>query len=258
MDISSIVHYLGTLLGRPLTTDTALRLSSAPRARFKVWLHGQGVKRNDKLLAGEFTIAQLITGETAAPVAPASVTAPGSAFANEHSGIPSSALSLGVDMQSVDELMAGVNRSDFKADPTLAGIFTARELSYAQSCADPAETLTGLFAAKEAIRKCLGGPPISADAFQAIEILPDEHGRPTTGGHAISISHSGGFAVAIACRNTSMQAKALSSSPPTRVAIETARHINSAKRRIGIPMLIVVVALILIYAYTYTKALSGR
>lgn len=110
-------------------------------------------------------------------------------------------LDVGIDIQAIDELMAGVaNRDDFKGDPELLRLFTMRELSYAQSRPGPSETLAGLFAAKEAMRKCLGGASIDAEAFRALEVLPDEYGRPVAAGFSLSISHSGNFAIAVANR----------------------------------------------------------
>ena len=74
------------------------------------------------------------------------------------------------------------------------------------------ETAAGLFAAKEAVSKALG-TGFRGFGFQDIEVIPDAMGRPVcglTGGALarlramgglrvwVSISHSGGFAMAVA------------------------------------------------------------
>lgn len=199
MDQSSVTDYLSKLLNRPIGPDASLRLTSAQRARLNAWLHGQGLPRDDKLLAGEFTVAQLQAGNRERVAAPGPQATP---FATLQSGEASSSqnhgLSIGIDIQSVEELLASSNRNDFKADAELNQLFTMKELSYAQSKSNPDETLAGLFAAKEAVRKCMNVTELSADAFRAIEVLPNENGRPCTAGFELSISHSGGLAVAVA------------------------------------------------------------
>lgn len=192
-------EFLGTLLNRQLTASTLLRLSSAQRARFNAWLHERGVEVQDQRLSGEFTIAELVgdgSANTATAPTPALLS-----LAPTTSIMAGSTLEVGLDIQSVAELTAGINMLDLKADGQMTRMFTARELSYAQAKPYPGETITGLFAAKEAIRKCLGGPAWTPEEFRAIEVLPDEDGRPMFAGFSISISHSAGIAAAIACRS---------------------------------------------------------
>lgn len=192
IDAAAAADYLGKLLNRPVTADTTLRLSSAQRARFNGWLHNQGMVADAARLAGEFTLTALLSGAGSAVAAAGA--APPSAVSSSTAG------ALGIDIQSISELMAGKRGNDFKADAELLRLFTLQELSYAQARPHPGETLAGLFAAKEAIRKCIGGPTLSTEAFRALEVLPDDSGRPVAAGYDISISHSGDFAVAVACR----------------------------------------------------------
>jgi phosphopantetheine--protein transferase-like protein len=103
---------------------------------------------------------------------------------------------IGIDIQSVAELIKPESRNDLKGDVELCAIFTLRELSYAEAKADPAQTLAGIFAAKEAARKA--DPLLLRRALTDIEILPDADGAPRLPGFAISISHSSGIAIAIA------------------------------------------------------------
>ncbi len=93
-------------------------------------------------------------------------------------------------------------------------IFTAREREYCLARPDPYLHFAGRFAAKEACLKALGagmaGMGIDA-ALAEIEVVPDRSGKPVLAlsgwtekmskkkkieQHTISISHSGGFAVA--------------------------------------------------------------
>lgn len=91
-------------------------------------------------------------------------------------------------------------------------ILSSREKEYCRGKADPAPTLAGRFAAKEAILKCLGCG-LKGLSWQDLEILPDEMGAPQAffsgklqGVLAekgiktvkISISHSRDYAMAVA------------------------------------------------------------
>jgi phosphopantetheine--protein transferase-like protein len=202
MAINDAAEYLGKLLNRPVAADTPLRLTSAQRARFNAWLQSSGLVVSNPELTGQFTLAALLTGApgVARPAAETTGTRSESA----------SALSLGIDMQSISELTATIRNGDLKADPELVRLFTLQELSYAQARPKPHETLAGLFAAKEAMRKCRSEPQLSAEEFRALEVLPDLSGRPTAAGYQISISHSGDYAVAVALR-----AKLPAITPPT-------------------------------------------
>ena len=100
---------------------------------------------------------------------------------------------IGVDIQCISEFLKDKN-SFSKLDEDLFGIFTKRELSYAESKEDPKETLTGIFAAKEAIYK---SQRIEIRNWNEIEIK-HEKGIPSFKNYSISISHSGNFAIAIA------------------------------------------------------------
>ena len=194
---NTVEEFLTRLLNRPLTLATPLHLSSAQRARFNAWLHERGIQVQDQRLSGAFTITELIGDLAGAAALAPAATSPRPATAASVT-LP---IAVGLDIQSVTELTDGINLLDLKGDTQMTRLFTARELSYAQARPFPAETVAGLFAAKEAIRKCQGGPPWTPEQFRAIEVLPDEDGRPTFPGFAVSISHSGGIAAAVACRS---------------------------------------------------------
>jgi phosphopantetheine--protein transferase-like protein len=195
MDTTAAAQFLGNLINQPVEVSTTLRLSSAQRARFLAWLHAQGQSLPDAAIKGAFSLAGLAGQSVTSPV-PLAPTTSTSNFSNN----PSAPAAVGIDIQSVSELTARVNVSDLKADTSLTALFTARELSYAQARQQPLETLAGLWAAKEAMRKCLGGPDLPLEQLRSMEVLPDEHGRPVSAGFSLSISHSAGLAVAVAVR----------------------------------------------------------
>jgi phosphopantetheine--protein transferase-like protein len=238
MSTVAAVEYLSKLLNRPVDAGTILRLSSAQRARFNAWLHTQGIKEQDALLIGEFSLDALLSGvarDTGTPSVP-----PVQSAATE--SVPATPFALGVDIQRIDELLANVNVTDLKADSELAALFTARELSYAQARPGPLDTLAGLYAAKEAVRKCIGGRPLTPEAFRSLEILPDDNGKPCAAGFELSISHSGGFAVAIACRFNSVPAPAGpgASAMPDRVPKSSMAAASSGVRVLEVALTILI------------------
>ena len=188
MNTDQATEFLGRLLNKPLTPATRLRLSSAQRARFGAWLQQQGISIDSDRIAGEFSLDSIAHARQAEVPAR---TEPMSRSTRE--------AGIGVDIQSITEFSTGLNVDDFKSDTEALRIFTLRELSYAQGRPHPAETLAGVFAAKEAVQKCIGSVDVAPDALRAIEVLPDESGRPTTPGFLLSVSHSGDFAIAVAC-----------------------------------------------------------
>ncbi|MBK9127507.1 MAG: holo-ACP synthase [Phycisphaerales bacterium] len=95
----------------------------------------------------------------------------------------------------------------------LERVYTPAERAYCLACKDPAVRLAGRFAAKEAVMKVLGTGWAGGIEWGDIETLPDPLGRPLVALHGksaqlaaslgldvvlISISHSGGLAIASA------------------------------------------------------------
>ena len=80
--------------------------------------------------------------------------------------------------------------------------FTEKEWQYCFSKSSSALHLAGIFAAKEAVMKAVGGDKMGR--FDHIEITHTKEGKPEAfvqdqkKNVAVSISHDGGFAVAIA------------------------------------------------------------
>jgi 4'-phosphopantetheinyl transferase EntD len=78
-------------------------------------------------------------------------------------------------------------------------MFTQKEIAYAESRPDPKLTLTGIFAAKEALLKA-GWSNKGTKDLNKIVISHDTDGRPTHPNFLISISHDEGLAVAVAIK----------------------------------------------------------
>ncbi len=106
-------------------------------------------------------------------------------------------MNLGVDIVDVERIRALLERS-----PRLASrFFTPEEMSYCERASNPAVRFAGTFAAKEAVMKALGLTPAVAWA-RRIEIVREPSGAPHAivrdRSIAVSISHDGPFAAAIA------------------------------------------------------------
>ena len=93
------------------------------------------------------------------------------------------------------------------SDIYLSKLFTTCELDYCFEQTPPSNSLAGKFAAKEAVIKLLSNQGINISHLREIEILNDGSGKPFVNSSplehihdkiSLSISHDGGFAVAIA------------------------------------------------------------
>jgi phosphopantetheine--protein transferase-like protein len=111
----------------------------------------------------------------------------------------------GIDITEIERIKNNLNSQSF-----LYKIYSNRELEYLESRKFNPQTAAGMFAAKEAVAKCLG-TGFSNFGPCHIEILKDEMGKPTVNltGNAlkkalelnitiihISISHTKDYAVA--------------------------------------------------------------
>jgi phosphopantetheinyl transferase (holo-ACP synthase) len=196
--------YLSQLLGRRISPDEWVRLSSGQQARAGGWLIERGISIADlrSRLSAPFQPTLLLEGRTAAvPSAP-------SGYSERPIDRAVANLRIGIDIQRIDEFLPADAGFDLKASSELNAIFTLREISYAQSRPTPLETLSGLFAAKEALRKC--DAALLALPLLEVEVLPGASGRPEYPGFALSISHSGGFAIAVAAAQLIQPGPALS------------------------------------------------
>lgn len=89
--------------------------------------------------------------------------------------------------------------------PLYTKLFSAEEMRYCQSRKNPAESFAGIFAAKEAVKKALSAEKIE---FADVTITHQENGAPQCAVRgwerytlALSIAHSGGFAIAACIAN---------------------------------------------------------
>jgi phosphopantetheinyl transferase (holo-ACP synthase) len=192
-----IAGYLSRLLGRPVAAGDTVQLSSAQRGRFVAWLEEAGVAVAAAAVPHALQVAEFARAHGVA----AADTAPGARPLDERAGAAAGAATahpvrVGIDLQAVAELVDAQAARDPKASAELCRIFSMRELSYATARGTVADTLTGIFAAKEAL--CKADPSLRARDSRSLEVLPDEHGAPQFPGYSLSISHSGGFAVAVA------------------------------------------------------------
>ncbi len=194
MSTQSILEYLSKLLNKPITPNTEIALSSAQKSRLHGWLINNGIAFNEATLARKFTVEKLLFGGIREE-APQLRSKDGFLSSDE---LSAGIFKIGVDIQRVDELFPQGLSSDPKTNQELSQIFTAKELSYAQSKPDTEATLTGIFCAKEAIQKISS----ISKKLNEIEVLPDEDGTPKSNGYLLSISHSGNYAIAIACLAT--------------------------------------------------------
>jgi phosphopantetheinyl transferase (holo-ACP synthase) len=187
--------YLGKMLGRGVALDAAVQLTSGQQARAAGWLAERGLADEDlrTRLSIPFSPATFVHARDAVPQQSAKQPVQSSTV-----DLDAESLRIGVDIQSVDELFPERLDSDLKSSSELTSLFTFREISYAQSRPNPLDTLSGLFAAKEALRKC--DTALLTLPLKELEILPNAAGRPEFRGFALSISHSGGFAIAVAAK----------------------------------------------------------
>lgn len=153
-------------------------------------------------------------GAVVAPAVAASAPTPTAAPAARPTAPGGFQLQTGVDIEALDGLPAD-------GTPELAAFiaehFTDAEAGYAKQQTDPRMSLLGLWAAKEAVLKCGW---VGTLKFREIEVVHNAQRQPAIrllstvgrpGQHAISISHTGTFAIAICVRTT------VCSSPAIRV-----------------------------------------
>jgi holo-[acyl-carrier protein] synthase len=82
---------------------------------------------------------------------------------------------LGIDLADVNELRASAER---QPDKYLQRIFTAAEIAYAESHADPIQCIAGKLAAKEACMKAFGTGWSDVVDWKHIEVLNTDPGQP--------------------------------------------------------------------------------
>lgn len=237
-----ILEYFSGLLNKPVDGSAFLALSSAQRVRVYAWLTERNIIFNEDLLNQQFTVNELINKTLPLVDLGAFNLNPLSQGSKANF---SSGLNVGIDIQEVKELFPHKLPPDPKSDAELLKIFTLNELSYAQSKHNPEVTLTGIFSAKEAIQKASDIKLILCN----IEVLPDKNGRPTHKDYALSISHSGEYAVAIAFQNINRHVQKLEERLESDVNPKNPLEFFSSLRVLDLIFIIV----LLIFAFIILK-----
>lgn len=116
-------------------------------------------------------------------------------------------IGIGIDITEIEKIAKNIESEAFQRK-----VFTPAELKSCGEIKNSSECLAGKFAAKEALMKALGAGIRQEVWFTQIEVLNDESGKPhiNVSGEAerllqqssaqqvhVSISHSGGMAVAV-------------------------------------------------------------
>lgn len=173
-DKEQIKIYLEKLTGQSFNNNSYESLSSAQRARFQSWLNKKnisidGINKSKNLKDNK----------------------------NKNNKDYYLKNGVGIDIQNIEEFSK--NYEDFLDDANLKDVFTLSEINYAKTKSNMAETLCGLFAAKEAIIK--SGYSI-IKKMNEIEITHEENGRPKFMEFNLSISHSKNYCIAVATANS--------------------------------------------------------
>jgi len=119
---------------------------------------------------------------------------------------------IGIDIIEVERVISCIESSD-----RMARMYTKRELEYFQKKNYAAETVAGIFSAKEAFFKALG-TGMSPSAMLELEVMHDQYGAPyynlssrlvlerhlSTARIQLSISHTKDIAVAVCVIVTSL------------------------------------------------------
>jgi phosphopantetheine--protein transferase-like protein len=142
---------------------------------------------------------------------------------------PRPAPGAGIDIETVSAMP---ETHDYRSHAFYAETFTPAEIAYCILKPDPREAFCGLFCAKEALLKA--DPTSARGPLAAIEIGHQAEGRPyykagpsgVKPPYALSISHSGGMAVAVALPLSGTVTAALPPSAPGPRADELAAHLK--------------------------------
>ena len=233
-DLEKINEFVRNLTGRDENFELS-NLSSAQKARVMAWADTNGISLNLGITRSK----------------PSSAVPPPTT--NRHQISSKTELSVGIDIQSCNELFPEKIK-DLKGSGELLQIFTLREIAYAENKPDTYTTLTGLFAAKEAVIKANN---LSPKKLNEIEIQFNEDGKPFLSHSEISISHSLDFAIAVAIAKTSMgscevntqtsEKKTLESSQSTTYSDhQFSKSTKSAKRNSNLFRLLFVFILVIL------------
>jgi phosphopantetheinyl transferase (holo-ACP synthase) len=181
--MEKMITYISQLINKQVDLDTELALSSAQRARLISWCLENNIDIDTNSFKGRFRLSHLNSETVALDRSPKRMNQRSSAAAP----------TIGIDIQAVQEFELKQNMLNSES---WESIFTKYELRYAESSQNFLETLVGIFTGKEALIKA----GVQFSSYLDLEITHQENGAPIYPGYAISISHSGGFALAVAAK----------------------------------------------------------
>lgn len=125
---------------------------------------------------------------------------------------------VGIDIQDIAQLPVC---ADFWEDAFYNTRFSPEEIAHCVKKENPVQSFAGIYACKEALIKCnneLG--------WNQIKLSFNAQGKPFFGNYQVSISHSGNFAVAMACRYPSYEIEKEKSNPVTNEKIQQLAQTN--------------------------------
>lgn len=161
------------------------QFSSVLLDRFMAELKKLGVQWDRRDIAFGELLAGHVNGEVVERRIVEKAPLNGGAAASKTGG-----LSIGIDIQDVAELPDCV---DYWEDEFYKMKFAPEEIAYGVSRKDPKETFAGIYSCKEALVKC-----DNTLEWSSIVISHDANGGPQFADYCLSISHSGGNAIAVA------------------------------------------------------------
>jgi phosphopantetheine--protein transferase-like protein len=195
-----LIAFLERLLGEPVDPAGRIAVSSTQRAQIVAWLNAQGITADfNRFKANLMSVQEMLAGGSEATSSAAPAPRPAIPPLRPVAPVVAGAapLGLGVDLQARTSMPEA---SDYRADPFYSTNFSARELAHCIGQGDPLESLTGLWAAKEAVIKAGAASPVKPGVLGDIEIVHAASGAPSYPGCLISISHEAGMAVAVCVR----------------------------------------------------------
>ena len=204
-----LLTYLGRIVGDAVVAGQQVALSSIQRVQLISWLNSNGVPADiNHFKSNLISVGQILAlsegridpvSPQPAPHVPINRQSIVRPLAHQAAPQPAAAnmLGLGIDIQAKSKMPRA---DDHRTDAFYKRNFTDRELAHCIEKADPIESFTGIWAAKEAILKAGAATRSDKGELANIEILYDMSGAPYYSDCLISISHESDLAVAICIR----------------------------------------------------------
>ena len=204
-----LLAYLSRIVGDAVIAGQQVALSSTQRVQLISWLNSNGVpadiNRFKSNLVSVDEVLAMAQGRDASVASPSAQPIATNRAVAAQRVLPRAApprtapvmLGLGIDIQAKSKMPKA---SDYRTDPFYKRNFTDRELAHCIEKADPLESFTGIWAAKEAILKAGAAARSDSGELAHIEVAYEASGAPTHPGCLLSISHEADLAVAVCIR----------------------------------------------------------